>query len=59
MVDGDNEWTHEELHQRSVQLAGTVAQLSSGRPFVVLAPNSHVLLESHFGPVVRFATDRT
>ncbi|MBU8828786.1 acyl--CoA ligase family protein [Mycolicibacterium goodii] len=49
VVDGDSKWTYEELHQRSVQLAGALAQLSSGRPVAVLAPNSHVLLESHFG----------
>ncbi|KRD05963.1 acyl-CoA synthetase [Mycobacterium sp. Root265] len=49
VVDGLNEWTYEQLHQRSAQLAGALAQLSSGRPVAVLAPNSHVLLESHFG----------
>lgn len=49
VVDGDSEWNYEQLHQRSAQLAGALAQLSSGRPVAVLAPNSHVLLESHFG----------
>ncbi|MGJ6124340.1 AMP-binding protein [Mycolicibacterium sp. Y3] len=49
VVDGENEWTYQELHQRSGQLAGALAQVSSGRPVAVLAPNSHVLLESHFG----------
>ncbi|MGE4023079.1 AMP-binding protein [Mycolicibacterium sp.] len=49
VVDGENAWTYAELHQRSGQLAGALAQLSSGKPVAVLAPNSHVLLESHFG----------
>lgn len=49
VVDGDDEWTYAQLHQRSAQLAGALAPLASGRPIAVLAPNSHVLLESHFG----------
>ncbi|AWT54315.1 acyl-CoA synthase [Mycolicibacterium smegmatis MKD8] len=49
VVDGERSWTYEQLHQRSAQLAGGLAQLSAGRPVAVLAPNSHVLLEGHFG----------
>jgi fatty-acyl-CoA synthase len=49
VVDGEHQWTYAELHQRSAQLAGALAKLSAGRPVAVLAPNSHVLLESHFG----------
>lgn len=49
VVDGERRWTYEQLHQRCAQLAGGLAELSSGRPVAVLAPNSHVLLESHFG----------
>ncbi|CAN3131743.1 Putative acyl-CoA ligase [Mycobacterium sp. smrl_JER01] len=49
VLDGDRKWTYQQLHQRSTQLAGALVQLSSGQPVAVLAPNSHVLLESHFG----------
>lgn len=49
VVDGEHQWTYAELHQRSAQLAGALAKLSTGRPVAVLAPNSHVLLEAHFG----------
>lgn len=49
VVDGEHRWTYEEFHQRSAQLAGALAELSHGRPVAVLAPNSHVLLEAHFG----------
>jgi fatty-acyl-CoA synthase len=49
VVDGEHQWTYAELNQRSAQLAGALAQLSAGRPVAVLAPNSHVLLEAHFG----------
>ncbi|MGB3482123.1 MAG: acyl--CoA ligase family protein [Mycobacterium sp.] len=49
VVDGDRRWTYAQLHDRSMRLAGALAALSGGRPVAVLAPNSHVLLEAHFG----------
>jgi fatty-acyl-CoA synthase len=49
VVDGTRRWTYSELHQRCVRLAGAVAPLAHGRPVAVLAPNSHVLLEAHYG----------
>ncbi|WP_433555088.1 AMP-binding protein [Pseudonocardia xinjiangensis] len=49
VVDGAQRWTYEELHRRCRQLAGALAPLAAGRPVAVLAPNTHVLLEAHFG----------
>jgi fatty-acyl-CoA synthase len=49
VVDGDRRWTYAELHQQCMQLAGAVAPLAHGRPVAVLAPNTHVLLEAHYG----------
>ncbi|MDT5058426.1 MAG: hypothetical protein QOF66_6792, partial [Mycobacterium sp.] len=49
VVDGDRRWTYAELHQRCTQLAGAVAPLAHGRPAAVLAPNTHALLEAHYG----------
>jgi fatty-acyl-CoA synthase len=49
VVDGDRRWTYAELHQRCTRLAGAVAPLAHGRPAAVLAANTHVLLEAHYG----------
>lgn len=49
VVDGERRWTYAQLHDRCTRLAGALAEHSSGRPVAVLAPNSHMLLESHFG----------
>jgi fatty-acyl-CoA synthase len=40
VIDGTLRWTYAELHDRSSRLAGGPAPL---------APNSHVMLEAHFG----------
>ncbi|MGH8869411.1 MAG: AMP-binding protein, partial [Actinomycetes bacterium] len=48
VVDGGQRWTYRELHDRCGRLAGGLAELAGGRPVAVLAPNSHVMLESHF-----------
>ena len=48
-VDDDRRWTYAELHDRCRRLAGALVPLASGQPVAVLAPNSHVLLEAHFG----------
>ncbi|MCQ4084130.1 AMP-binding protein [Streptomyces sp. RB6PN25] len=49
VIDGDQRWTYAELHRRCRQLAGALHPLTGGRPVAVLAPNTHVLLEAHFG----------
>jgi fatty-acyl-CoA synthase len=49
VVDGDQRWTYAELHERCTRLAGAVAPLAQGRPVAVLAPNTHVMLEAHYG----------
>ncbi|MFJ9176194.1 AMP-binding protein [Streptomyces sp. NPDC102360] len=49
VVDGEQRWTYAELHERCTRLAGALAPLADGRPVAVLAPNSHVLLEAHYG----------
>ncbi|QWC84670.1 AMP-binding protein [Nocardioidaceae bacterium] len=52
VVDGGQRWTYAELRDRAARLAGGLAALPSveeGRPVAVLAPNSHVLLEAHYG----------
>jgi fatty-acyl-CoA synthase len=49
VVDGDQTWTYRELHERCRRLAGALAGVANGKPVAVLAPNSHVMLEAHFG----------
>ncbi|WP_326566967.1 AMP-binding protein [Amycolatopsis rhabdoformis] len=49
VVDGASRWTYAQLHDRCRRLAGALAPLAGGRPVAVLAPNTHVLLEAHFG----------
>jgi acyl-CoA synthetase (AMP-forming)/AMP-acid ligase II len=49
VIDGADRWTYAELHDRCRRLAGGLAPVAQERPVAVLAPNSHVLLEAHFG----------
>ncbi|GAA2564660.1 acyl--CoA ligase family protein [Pseudonocardia hydrocarbonoxydans] len=49
VVDGERRITYTELHERCRRLAGALVPLADGRPVAVLAPNTHVLLEAHFG----------
>lgn len=51
LVDGDLELTYAELHQRCLHLAGALAKLGvrPGDRVAVLAPNSHLMLEAHYG----------
>jgi fatty-acyl-CoA synthase len=49
VVDGDRRFSYAQLHERCRRLAGALAPLAGGRPVAVLAPNTHVLLEAHFG----------
>ncbi|TQC49657.1 long-chain-fatty-acid--CoA ligase [Rhodococcus sp. WS4] len=49
VVDGDRRFTYAQFHNRCRQLAGALAPIAHGRPVAVLAPNTHVILEAHFG----------
>lgn len=51
VVDGDQSWTYAELGRRAHQLAGMLAGLgvAPGDRVAVLAPNTHMLLEAHYG----------
>lgn len=49
VIDGSRQWTYGEFHDRCARLAGALTGLAAGRPVAVLAPNTHVLLESHYG----------
>ncbi|WP_275293458.1 AMP-binding protein [Amycolatopsis sp. La24] len=51
VIDGDRRWTYTEFRERCTRLAGALAGMSEARPVAVLAPNTHVLLEAHFGVV--------
>lgn len=51
VIDGEQHWTYHEFHQRCLRLAGALAELGvyPGDRVAILAPNTHVLLEAHFG----------
>ncbi|NUP32564.1 MAG: AMP-binding protein [Streptomycetaceae bacterium] len=51
VVDGELRFTYAELWQRSTRLAGALAAhgVRPGDRVAVLAPNTHVLLEAHYG----------
>lgn len=51
VVDGDSVWTYREFHGRARKLAGALLRLGlePGGRVAVLAPNTHMLLEAHFG----------
>jgi fatty-acyl-CoA synthase len=49
VIDGESRWTYHQLHKRCRALAGRLAPLTHRRPVAVLAPNTHLLLEAHFG----------
>lgn len=51
VVDGDQSWTYAELGQRAHRLAGMLVGLgvAPGDRVAVLAPNTHMLLEAHYG----------
>jgi acyl-CoA synthetase (AMP-forming)/AMP-acid ligase II len=50
-IDGDRRFTYAELWERSRRLAGAILDAGGGRGarVAVLAPNTHVLLEAHYG----------
>ncbi|OXR41081.1 Long-chain-fatty-acid--CoA ligase [Nocardia cerradoensis] len=49
VVDGDLRWTYTEFRDRCRRLAGALREIAAGRPVAVLAPNTHELLEAHYG----------
>ena len=51
VIDGDARFTYAQLHERCVRLAGALRAtgVQTGDRVAVLAPNSHVLLEAHYG----------
>jgi fatty-acyl-CoA synthase len=51
MIDGDQRWSYAQLHERCTRLAGALrgAGVAPGERVAVLAPNTHVLLEAHYG----------
>ena len=51
VIDGDQRWTYHEFHERCTLLAGALrnAGVQVGERVAVLAPNTHMLLEAHYG----------
>ena len=51
VIDGEQRWTYAQLHDRCLRLAGALhaAGIPAGERVAVLAPNTHVLLEAHYG----------
>ena len=51
VIDGEQRWTYAQLQDRCLRLAGALraAGVQTGDRVAVLAPNSHVLLEAHYG----------
>src|SRR5258706_8018283 len=51
VIDGERRFTYSEFFDRTQRLAGALCALgvTPGARVAVLAPNTHVLLESHYG----------
>jgi fatty-acyl-CoA synthase len=51
VIDDNRRWTYAQLYDRCTRLAGALrgAGVQPGERVAVLAPNTHVLLESHYG----------
>jgi fatty-acyl-CoA synthase len=51
IVDGDKHFTYAQFLDRSLRLAGALERVGvkGGDHVAILAPNSHVMLEAHFG----------
>ena len=51
VIDGDERYTYAEFLERCLRLGGALRRMGvpEGGRVAVLAPNSHVLLESHYG----------
>jgi fatty-acyl-CoA synthase len=53
VIDGERRWTYAELHDRCLRQAGVFVGLGvePGDRVAVLAPNTHLMLESHYGVI--------
>ena len=49
VIDGERTFSYRELFGRSTQLASALTDLAGGNSVAILAPNSHMLLEAHYG----------
>ena len=51
VIDGEERYTYAEMRERCLRLSGALRRmgLTDGARIAVLAPNTHVLLESHYG----------
>jgi fatty-acyl-CoA synthase len=49
VVDGPRRFSYAELLSRCTRLAGALREVSPAGPAAVLSPNTHMLLEAHFG----------
>ncbi len=51
VIDGDQRWTYAQLFDRCTRLAGALRNtgVRPGERVAALAPNTHVLLEAHYG----------
>jgi len=49
VIDGSVQLTYGQLLQRCQRLAGALREASADGPVAVLAPNTHVMLEAHYG----------
>jgi fatty-acyl-CoA synthase len=49
VVDGSQRFTYDQLLSRCARLAGALLREPPPGPVAVLSPNTHVLLEAHFG----------
>jgi len=51
VIDGEQCWNYREFRERCLRLAGALHKfgVQSGERVAVLAPNTHVLLEAHYG----------
>ncbi len=51
VIDGDRRFTYAQFYERALKLAGALNALgiTGGARAAVLAPNTHVLLEAHYG----------
>jgi len=51
VIDGDLQYTYAEFYRRALQLAGALRAIGvvGGARAAILAPNTHVLLEAHYG----------
>jgi fatty-acyl-CoA synthase len=51
VIDGDLRYTYAEFYRRALQFAGALRAMgvTGGARAAILAPNTHVLLEAHYG----------